>query len=187
MVREAIASGMDWQFVYCGRSRDTMPFLDEIAQWDQSRVFVRPDAEHGLPKPGELLERAVAGGAVYCCGPTPMLDTVRREFRDCPATALHFERFGPPPITDGRQFRVRLISDGSVVDVAPDESLLTAVKRTRPDVAYSCQQGFCGTCKVRVLAGTPEHLETRLTPAEQQDNMLICVSRSTGEQLVLDI
>lgn len=187
MVREAIRTGMDWQFVYCGRTRETMPFLDEIAQWDQSRVFVRTDEEHGLPAPGELLERAAPGGAVYCCGPTPMLNTVRREFRDCRATALHFERFGPPPITNGRAFDVQLVSDGSVVTVGADESLLTAVKKTRPDVAYSCQQGFCGTCKVRVLSGAPEHLENRLTLDEQQGHMLICVSRSAGERLVLDI
>jgi ferredoxin-NADP reductase len=33
MVRAARASGMDWQFVYSGRSRESMPFLDEIETW----------------------------------------------------------------------------------------------------------------------------------------------------------
>jgi ferredoxin-NADP reductase len=187
MVRAARILGMDWQFVYCGRSRDTMPFLDEIESWESDRVFVRTDDVHGYPTEGELLERAPAGGAVYCCGPTPMLDAVRRDFRQCAATALHFERFGPPPILDGTPFEVQLISTGAVLDVAADASVLTAVKEQKPNIAYSCQQGFCGTCKVRVLSGEPEHLESRLTPEEQRDHMLICVSRARSARLVLDL
>lgn len=187
MVRAAQRLDMDWQFVYCGRSRDTMPFLDEIAGWDQSRVFVRTDDEYGVPANGELLDRAVPGGAVYCCGPMPMLDAVRRDFRDSAATALHFERFGPPPIKNGTPFEVQLVSSGQVLPVAADVSALTAVKAERPDIGYSCQQGFCGTCKVRVLAGEPEHLESRLTPEEQKTHMLICVSRSRTERLILDL
>ena len=57
----------------------------------------------------------------------------------------------------------------------------------KPTVAYSCQQGFCGTCRTRVLSGTPEHRETRLTEEEQESEMLICVSRSAGGRIVLDL
>lgn len=187
MVRAARLLGMDWQFVYCGRSRDTMPFLEEIESWESDRVFVRTDDEYGYPTEGELLERAPAGGAVYCCGPTPMLDAVRRDFRRCPSTALHFERFGPPPILNGTPFEVQLVSTGEILEVAADASILTAVKQVQPNVAYSCQQGFCGTCKVRVLNGEPEHLESRLTAEEQKDHMLPCVSRAHSTRLVLDL
>ena len=88
---------------------------------------------------------------------------------------------------DGTPFEVQLISTGAVLDVAADASVLTAVKEQKPNIAYSCQQGFCGTCKVRVLSGEPEHLETRLTPEEQRDHMLICVSRARSARLVLDL
>nr|WP_246097747.1 PDR/VanB family oxidoreductase [Rhodococcus spelaei] len=187
MVRAARGTGMDWQFVYSGRSRESMPFLDEIETWEQDRVFVRPDDEYGIPTADDLLGRATAGGAVYCCGPTPMLELVRTGFPATPATALHFERFGAPPVLDGTEFEVELASTGEVLTVPADESVLTVVKERLPGVAYSCQQGFCGTCKVRVLAGEPEHRETRLTPAQQQDEMLICVSRASGDRLVLDL
>lgn len=187
MVRAARELGMDWQFVYSGRSRESMPFLDEIETFDPSRVFIRPDDEFGLPSSTDLLECAVPGGAVYCCGPTPMLESVRRGFTSSPAAALHFERFGAPPVLDGREFEVQLVSTGEVLTVPADESALSVIKDRLPGVGYSCQQGFCGTCRVKVLAGKAEHRENRLTDAEQQDEMLICVSRSEGGRLVLDL
>lgn len=187
MVRAARAAGMDWQFVYSGRSRESMPFLDEIESWDPARVFVRPDDEFGIPTAQDLLGRAPAGGAVYCCGPTPMLELVRTAFPATPATALHFERFGAPPVLDGTAFEVELAGSGEVLTVPADRSALDVIRERLPGVGYSCQQGFCGTCRVRVLGGTPEHRETRLSAAEQENEMLICVSRSAGERLVLDL
>ncbi len=189
MVRAARElGGMDWYFVYSGRSRESMPFLDEIATWDPERVFVRPDDEFGLPTTTDLLGRAPVGGAVYCCGPTPMLDAVRRGFRDTPSTALHFERFGgAPPVIDGKEFEVQLVNSGQVLAVPADESALDVIKKALPGVGYSCQQGFCGTCRVKVLAGKPDHRERRLTDTEQETEMLICVSRSDGGRLVLDL
>lgn len=187
MVRQARRLGMDWQFVYSGRSRDTMPFLEEIETWEQERVFVRTDDDHGLPTPADLLDRAAPGGAVYCCGPAPMLDTVRTHFASTPATALHLERFGAPPVLDGTAFEVELAATGETLTVPADRSALDVIRERLPGVGYSCQQGFCGTCRVRVLVGTPQHRESRLTPAEQDEEMLICVSRSAGERLVLDL
>lgn len=187
MVRAARAIGMDWQFVYSGRSRESMPFLEEIEGFDPERVFVRPDDRYGLPSAEDLLERAPEGGAVYCCGPTPMLESVRRAFADTPSTALHFERFGEPPVLDGKEFEVQLVSTGEVLTVPADDSALNVVKKQMPGVGYSCRQGFCGTCRVKVLAGTPEHRENRLTTEEQQSEMLICVSRADGGRLVLDL
>ncbi|WP_378416153.1 PDR/VanB family oxidoreductase [Rhodococcus kronopolitis] len=187
MVRAAREAGMDWQFVYSGRSRESMPFLSEIESWDQSRVFVRPDDEFGLPSAQDLLGRAPVGGAVYCCGPAPMLELVRSRFPDTSASALHFERFGAPPVLDGEEFEIELASSGEVLAVPADRSALDVIRERLPGVGYSCQQGFCGTCKVRVLAGAPDHRETRLSESERADEMLICVSRSSGDRLVLDL
>lgn len=187
MVRAARELGMDWRFVYSGRSRESMPFLDEIATFDPDRVFVRPDDEYGLPSGAELLANAPVDGAVYCCGPTPMLNAVRTAFGDTSARSLYFERFGAAPVVDGKEFEVQLVSTGEVLTVPADESALTVVRERSPEVAYSCQQGFCGTCRVRVLSGEPDHRERRLTAQEKENEMLLCVSRSDGGRLVLDL
>ncbi|GGF92227.1 putative oxidoreductase [Rhodococcoides trifolii] len=187
MVRAARDRGLDWRFVYAGRSRESMPFLDEIESWESDRVRIHTDVDNGFPTTDDLLGDAPDGGAVYCCGPPPMLAAVRSGFKQCPAIALHFERFGPAPIVDGRAFQVQLVSSGQILDVPADRSALSVIKEQEPNIGYSCQQGFCGTCKVRVLSGIPDHREKRLTDDERADHMLICVSRADRTRLVLDL
>ena len=53
----------------------------------------------------------------------------------------------------------------------------------------SCGEGVCGTCEVRVLRGTPEHLDSVMSD-EDKDSLGVmypCVSRSASKDLVLDI
>ncbi|WP_280265076.1 PDR/VanB family oxidoreductase [Nocardia wallacei] len=187
MVRMAHRLGVDWSMVYAGRSRDTIPFLDEIESFGD-RVTVRTDDEHGLPTAADLLPGAGPDTAVYCCGPVPMTDAIAAAVRDVPGMELHSERFSAPPVVDGTPFEVELARTGEVIEVAADRSVLEDVLTVRPDVAYSCRQGFCRTCKVRVLSGTVEHRDAVLTADERADGeMLICVSRCAGERLVLDL
>ncbi|MFG1999305.1 PDR/VanB family oxidoreductase [Spirillospora sp. NPDC048911] len=170
MVKAAERIGADWRLIYTGRSRATLPFLDELAELPSSRVEIRTDDEHGPPDCADLLRDA--GTSVYCCGPAGMIDGVRAAFS---AGTLHYERFTPPPIVDGRPFQIELARTGAVIDVPADRSALEAIKEVLPSVAYSCRQGFCGTCRVGVLDGTAD------------DSMLICVSRAQGGRLTLDL
>ncbi|GAB7187818.1 PDR/VanB family oxidoreductase [Kitasatospora sp. Ki12] len=196
MAREAQRHGLDWRLVHVGRSADTLPYADELRALDPHRVVLRTDDEHGgVPTGAELLAHAPRGAAVYCCGPAPMLTAVQRALdggpvgSGGPATALHFERFGAAPITDGAPFAVRLGADGPTLDVPADRSALDVLREARPDLPYSCHQGFCGTCEVRVLAGSPDHRDRRLAPEQRADGALLpCVSRAAeGETLVLDV
>lgn len=187
MARLAMRLGIDWSMVYTGRSRDTIPFLDEIAGFGD-RVTVRTDDEYGLPDAAALLADVTSDTAVYCCGPVPMNAAVAAAVREMPGVELHSERFSPPPIVDGVPFEIEFASTGAVVEVPADKSALETILQSRPDRPYSCRQGFCRTCKVRVLSGEPEHRETVLTAAEHEaGEMLVCVSRSRGGRLVLDL
>ena len=51
------------------------------------------------------------------------------------------------------------------------------------------QQGFCGTCRTRVLGDDVNHRDTLLTEPERREGMmLVCVSRAhRGEHLTLDL
>ncbi|MFC9328077.1 PDR/VanB family oxidoreductase [Kitasatospora sp. NPDC057015] len=189
MAREAQRLGLDWRLVHTGRSVAAMPFTDELLALDPSRVEILDDERHGVPTGAGLLARARPGAAVYCCGPAPMLAAVQDALEASPARALHFERFGAAPVTDGRPFTLRLGADGPPLDVPADRSALDVALEARPDLPYSCHQGFCGTCRVRVLSGTPEHRDRRLTAEERAAGALLpCVSRAAeGETLVLDV
>ena len=60
------------------------------------------------------------------------------------------------------------------VPVAADRSALDAVLAVRPDVPYSCRQGFCGTCHVPRLAGATER------DTAGPGRMALCVARAAG-------
>ncbi|GAA2148710.1 PDR/VanB family oxidoreductase [Kitasatospora kazusensis] len=192
MACEAHRLGLDWRLVHTGRSADSMPFTDELRALDPDRVTVLPDTDRPGAEPpsaADLLGYAPDGAAVYCCGPAPMLAAVQAAFEASPARALHFERFGAAPILDGRPFTVQLGEDGPRLDVPADRSALDVVRELRPDLPYSCHQGFCGTCRVQLRSGTPEHRDRRLTEEERAAGALLpCVSRAPeGETLVLDL
>ncbi|MFE5908020.1 PDR/VanB family oxidoreductase [Streptomyces wedmorensis] len=184
MVRAAEAAGAEWRLVYCGRSRATMPYLDEIERLGRDRVTVVAEDESGRPDLGFLGELP-DGTAVYCCGPDGLMDAVGAAMPE--GRTARFERFSAAATTGGTAFEVELRRSGRTVAVAADQSVLEAVREELPGITYSCRQGFCGTCQQRVLEGEIEHRDELLTDAERGDSMLICVSRCAGKRLVLDL
>lgn len=172
---------VDWSMVYAGRSRDSLPFIDEVAAFG-ANVDIRTDDVCGLPTAAELLGDCPDGTAVYACGPAPMLTAIRAALVGRDDVELHFERFAAAPVVDGRPFRATVTSTGETVDVGAEETLLAALRRAGEHAPYSCQQGFCGTCRTRVLAGEVEHRDTLLTEPERAAGMMLtCVSRAEGE------
>lgn len=188
MVKAADAVGVPWKMVYLGRSRTTMPFLDELQALTGGELDIRPDDEFGAPDISVLIGRAEAGSAMYVCGPPPVLDAAQRTaFTANPTGSLHTERFSARPVIDGREFDITLARTGATVRVGAEETALAAIRRELPGAAYSCQQGFCGTCKVKVLAGQVDHRDRTLPDTERDAYMLSCVSRAAGDSLVLDL
>ena len=187
MARLAERLGVPWSLRYTGRHRASLPFLDELLAFGD-KVRVRTDDEHGLPSAAELLDGVDETTAVYVCGPPAMIEMVRRHVG--PDVELHVERFSPLPVVDGMPFELELAQTGEIVEVAGDQSALAALRAVRPNIGYSCQQGFCGTCIQQVLGGDVEHRDNTLTDDQRElGRMLVCVSRakSAGGRLVLDL
>ncbi|MEY9941710.1 putative metal-dependent hydrolase/ferredoxin-NADP reductase [Streptacidiphilus sp. MAP5-52] len=191
MVRESAARGSDWRLLYIGRTAETMPFLDEIKALPEAdkRVTVVTTDTEGLPDLAAALESAPHGAVVHVCGPETLMDAVVDTLTELrPGVEARLERFHPAEDTaHGDAVEVELRRTGATLTVPADRSVLSAVRDRLPDVAYSCEQGFCGTCKVQVLGGTPEHRDALLSVEERAESMLICVSRSQDGKLVLDL
>ncbi|KQS61122.1 ferredoxin [Geodermatophilus sp. Leaf369] len=189
MIDAARRLGADWRLVYGGRTRDSMAFLDELAVHGD-RVTVLPQDEHGHLPLAELFAGGDADTRVYCCGPAPLLDAVAG--LDLPPRVLRTERFAAQeqgaPARD-TPFTVVLDRTGVEVVVTPDVSVLEAVRSVGVDVLSSCREGTCGTCETTVLAGEPDHRDSVLDEAERAagDCLFVCVSRSRGDRLVLDL
>jgi ferredoxin len=190
MVEAVDRAGAAWRLMYGGRRRATMAFLDELCRYG-GRVTVRPQDESGLLDLDALLGRPQPRTVVYCCGPEPLLAAVTQRCRTWPDGTLHLERFAPEGPADlaGSAFDVELASTGRVVAVPSGTSILHAVEQAGVQVLSSCREGTCGTCETGVLAGVPDHRDSVLTEAERAvgDIMMICVSRSRGTRLVLDL
>ncbi|NNH75964.1 oxidoreductase [Nocardia uniformis] len=187
MVRMANRLGVDWTMVYVGRSRDTIPFLDEVESFGD-RVTIRTDDEHGIPGAADLLRGVGPDTSVYCCGPVVMTQVIADSVCDMAGVELYSERFSAPPVVNGTVFQVELARSGTVIEVPADKSVLEEVLKVRPELPYSCRQGFCRTCRVHTLSENVDHRDTVLTPDERAaGDMLICVSRCGGERLVLDL
>jgi ferredoxin len=106
-----------------------------------------------------------------------------------PSGAIHAEAFGVVRGAVERGFMVDLAQSRRSIEVGPQESILDRLLAAGVMPGFDCRRGACGACLTRVLAGAPDHRDTILTEAERAvgDFMTVCVSRSIGERLVLDL
>ncbi len=190
MIAAAEKLGVDWHLHYGGRSRVSMAFLDELAQYGD-RVTVWPQDELGHLNLS-FLNEPVENGRVYCCGPEPLLNAVAGAASEWPKWAVRFERFVPatqPPPVRTEPFELELTRSKKCVTVGTNETVLSALGNAGVPVLASCMEGVCGTCEVSVLRGTPEHRDSLLNDGERakNDRMFVCVSRSITDKLVLDL
>ncbi|MFD5750894.1 PDR/VanB family oxidoreductase [Streptomyces sp. NPDC127033] len=195
MIAAAEAAGAQWRLLYGGRTLSSMAFLDELAGYGDA-VTVRPQDRHGLLDLDGLLGEPDTDTLVYCCGPEPLLAAVEERCRAWPPGALRVERFRAKEpegrgeaAAGGDAFEVVLSRSGHTLHVAPGKSVLETVREAGVSALSSCAEGICGTCETEVLEGEPDHRDSVLGAEEREsgETMMICVSRSRGPRLVLDL
>lgn len=197
MARELTTRGLPWRLVLGARDRSHLAYTEELVALGGDRVLLVPQDEAGLPDLAAELAASPPTHAVYACGPQPMLDAVTALCRAAdPVRTPRLERFAPAdsglPERSGSQsgeFEVVLRRSGVRTIVPADRSVLDVVREKLPDVPYSCEEGYCGSCETSVTAGIPDHRDTVIDPSERPTatTMMICVSRSASPVLELDL
>jgi ferredoxin-NADP reductase len=194
MIAYAEAIGADWTLIYGGRQRSSMAFLDELAAYgDRVRVFPQEEAGFIPLTDPSILGDIKQDTLIYCCGPEPLLQAVEKASAHWPAGSLHIERFAAKVLpTDPKSldsFAVVCNRSGVTLKIDSDKSILNAAEEAGLKVLASCRAGVCGTCEVDVIDGTPDHRDSVLSASERASNefMLVCISRSKTERLVLDL
>jgi cytochrome P450/ferredoxin-NADP reductase len=194
MARRAQALGLDYVLHYSGRRRSAMPFVDELAALHGARLHLHVSEEGGRADLRALLATPEAGTQIYACGPVRMLQALEACCAHWPEDALRVEHFestlGALDPTKEQAFEVELKDSGIVVQVPADQTLLHALRAANIDVQSDCEEGLCGSCEVRVLAGEVDHRDVVLIRAERDANqkMMTCCSRACGGQrLVLEL
>jgi ferredoxin-NADP reductase len=195
MLEAVQRAGGDWTLLYGGRTRASMAFVEDLSERYPERVTVWPQDERGLLDLESLFKEPADNTLVYCCGPEALLSAVEQHSAHWPAGILHIERFAAKAPTAEEaaealdQFEVVCQRSGSNFEITSDQSILEVLEEGGIPILGSCYEGVCGTCEATVLEGTPDHRDSVLTDAEKAagEVMLICVSRSRTERLVLDL
>jgi ferredoxin-NADP reductase len=189
---DSLPARRDWTLVYRGRSVTSMAFAAELAARYPDRVRIEPSDERDRGQVWETLDEIVAANPaaeVYCCGPESLMNALTQIV---PAERMHLERFVAVDRASASEARpVQVICQKSKLEfeVAAEQSILSALEEHGLPVLGSCRTGVCGTCEVRVLNGTPEHLDSVLDDAEKDRLGIIypCVSRASTPTLTLSL
>jgi len=193
MVQQLEGSGASWELHYRARSRSSAALLEELGMpslRDRVHLSFSDDPSSGRLDIAQVVGRAPNGTHLYCCGPTSMVDTFQGACASKNPENVHFEYFASKeaPATEGG-FTVRLAKSGTSVPVSSGQTILDSLKACGVSVPSSCQQGVCGACETRVLAGKPDHRDLVLSDAEKEAGltMIICCSGSLTDVLELDL
>ena len=116
--------------------------------------------------------------AVFVCGPTALVDAVRRCRPDAVA-----ETFAPPvfavPETPGGG---RIVFRDSGIGIEGDgRSLLEQAESAGLAPQSGCRMGICHTCTRRKLRGAVRNLTTSTVSTADDEDVQICVSVAVGD------
>ncbi|MEU6379011.1 PDR/VanB family oxidoreductase [Streptomyces sp. NPDC046909] len=188
------AADAEYELHYCARSRAEAAFLDELEHHPRVRLHFDDGPQEQRFAVATAIGRPDPDTALYVCGPGGFMDFVISAALagGWPADAIHKERFAPTESAEahkaGGTFTVRLAKSGGAYEVKEGDSVLDVLLAHGVDAPYSCQQGICGECIVRVLAGEPDHRDDILTDRERADGMFTtCSSRALSPTLELDL
>ena len=189
-VRDAQRWGRDVALLYVHRPGAGV-FSDELATRLGPELFRTTDRGAFGRRLADALTAQPLGTHLYVCGPGGFTDRVLAEASAAGwvPQRLHAERFVAAEPAPGRAFVARLARSGRDVAVPGGTSLLDALAAAGVVVPSLCRRGFCGECRVPVLAGAPLHRDEYLDPDERAagDAVMCCVSRSETDTLELDL
>jgi phthalate 4,5-dioxygenase reductase subunit len=180
-----------WKLYFLTREPGMTPFLDEFSQ-PPLKSQVRIHHDHGDPARmldlWPVLEKPNSAH-VYCCGPRPLMESVRDMTGHWSPANVHFESFaeGGAAQPDDKPFTVALARSQKEFEVPVGKSILSVLQEHGCEAASSCESGTCGTCRTTLLEGEADHRDMVLMPEEMESQIMICVSRARSPRLVLDL
>ncbi|MDO8905780.1 PDR/VanB family oxidoreductase [Hydrogenophaga sp.] len=194
MAHTLAAQDASFELHYCAKTPEHAAFKGAL------RALVPPDQLHfhhdqGDPAKGldiaALLKQPAPGTHVYFCGPPGFMKACTEATAHWSTGTVHSEHFKAPEpkVSDlpAGSFQVSLARTGITVQVGPEQTIVRAIELAGHRVPTSCLSGLCGACKTGYLEGDVEHNDYILSDEEKTHCMTVCVSRSRGPLLVLDI
>jgi ferredoxin-NADP reductase len=190
MIQRLSTLERSWTLHYATRSREEAAFREELGAHRTTHFHF--DEEHGgaLLPVADIVRNAAPEAHLYCCGPAPMLAAFEAAAAGRDPARTHVEYFTQKhAASTGGGFLVELARSRLEVRIEPGQTIVRALREAGVDVPTSCEEGICGACETRVLAGVPDHRDAILSEKERAANktMFVCCSGSKSERLVLDL
>jgi phthalate 4,5-dioxygenase reductase component len=192
MIKRLIRQGRsNYRLYYFSRTPSSMVFREEFSVPELAGNVL---LHHDNGDPSEVYDlwpvlEEQNSAHLYCCGPRGLMDAVRDMTGHWSEFSVHFEDFvGVTAVRpEDHAFAVIAAKSGERFEVPADASILDTLRRNGRQLASSCESGTCGTCRVRYLAGEPDHRDLVLSEVEKRSEIMICVSRAKTAELLLDI
>tara|TARA_B100000700_G_scaffold152958_1_gene169751 strand:- start:4385 stop:5491 length:1107 start_codon:yes stop_codon:yes gene_type:complete len=145
---------------------------------------------------------------IFCCGPTPYMNAVKRILRDngFDMSRYHEESFGATPLDVQEEvlelaeqaeaqaeeldvadmYSVEFSATGKSVRVQPGETVHAAAAKLGLHIPKACGMGICGTCRVPLSSGQVEMDHNGgITDDDIADGYILsCCSKPTGNVVV---
>ncbi|RQT14892.1 flavin reductase family protein [Burkholderia contaminans] len=196
--------GPDAVFVQCVRTPGDVLFHDELVgfarEWASFRIHeVISRAPGGGRLTAAMLSRLAPDAAqrdVYCCGPEPFMRDVRASLLSIGLAAqrYHEESFTLPVISEpaptrlGDVHQLHFVRSGREARCTGADTVLDAAMSAGLVIPSACRAGVCGTCRVRLHAGTVDMTDAGGIGDDDiaAGYVLACCSRPTSD-LQLDV
>ncbi|MFA5937720.1 MAG: 2Fe-2S iron-sulfur cluster-binding protein [Sinimarinibacterium sp.] len=170
----------------------TLVLSDEPStSWGGARGFVTP----------ELLAQSVpdlGSRRVHVCGPPPMMEAVKKALAQLGVASdhVHTELFLTPEVKRAPPAEAAptaaaptcsFARSGKKAPLPPDKTVLEAADDVGVAIDYSCRQGFCGACKVKLLAGqVTMEVEDGLTPADRTAGLVLACQAKAKQDVTVE-
>jgi vanillate O-demethylase ferredoxin subunit len=186
--RALARKGANFRVVYGARRRADLAYAGEIGE--QLETFVSEEGRR-IDLAAEFA-RLSSEGEAYVCGPIPMLEAAKREWRAAGRRMdmLRFETFGASGAWPTAAFRMKIPRLGLDIFVPAGKSMLQALEDAGVAMIFDCRKGECGLCALPVLEadGVLDHRDVFFSEEEKAagDRVCTCVSRVYGRSITLD-
>lgn len=191
MLRQLSLHKQSFEIHYAVRTHDDFALLDTIQLLAGTKLFCYTSQERNANPLNlhKLLAIPKIGTHVYVCGPGDMIEAVRdiTEINGWQSEQIHFESFGAKDSVNDKSMDVHLNKSKKIIKVPADRSILDTLLDEGIDIPHQCKRGECSMCMTKVLNGEPYHRDLCLSEDQRKTSMCICVSRSYGDRLTLDL
>lgn len=175
--------------LYLGRDTARMAYVDELSSSARHTVRIHASSEQGGRMDlWDYLAVPDDGLHIYCCGPIPLMEEVRRSTMHWRSTNVHLEDFAgvSAQAMVSTAFSARWNPTGELIEVPARSTLLHSLQDAGIELPSSCESGTCGSCRLSLLSGEAEHRDLFLEEQERDRAIMPCVSRAAIGPLVLD-